>query len=78
VTKLREKRLLLEGCPGYFEHPFAKLADEKSFHGVLHCIEEECIMLMSAKPRENLPSWHSENFCLHVQKKHVKTFVIRA
>jgi hypothetical protein len=32
---------------------------------------------MSAKPRENLPSRHSENFCQHAQKKHVNTFVIR-
>jgi hypothetical protein len=23
---------------------------------ILHCIEEECKLLMSAKPRENLPS----------------------
>jgi hypothetical protein len=34
--------------------------------------------MMSVKPRENLPSWHSNNFCQDAQKKHVKTFVIRA
>ncbi len=34
--------------------------------------------MMSVKPRENLPSWHGNNFCQDAQKKHVKTFVIRA
>jgi hypothetical protein len=35
-------------------------------------------MQMSAKPREHLPSWQSENFCLDAQKEQVKTFVIGA
>ncbi len=35
-------------------------------------------MLMSAKPREHLPSWQSENFCQDMRKMHVKTFVTRA
>jgi hypothetical protein len=35
-------------------------------------------MLMSAKPRNNLPSWQSENFCQDARKMHVTTFLMRA
>ena len=42
---------------------------KRVLHGVLPFTEEECILLMSIKPRENLPLWQSENFCQHVQKK---------
>ncbi len=35
-------------------------------------------MLVSAKPREHLPSWKSDNFCQDARKMHVTTFVMRA
>ncbi len=35
-------------------------------------------MLMSAKPREHLPSWQSENFCQDTRKKRATTFVMCA
>jgi hypothetical protein len=65
-------------CAGYFAHPFVHSAFKKSSHGVLPFHEEECILLMSAEPRENLPSWQRENFCQDAQKEQVKTFVTRA
>jgi hypothetical protein len=51
---------------------------KRSAKGVLPFTEEKCIMLISAKPRENLPSWQSNNFCQDAQKEQVKTFVICA
>ena len=63
---------------GYFVHSFVNPVFKKSSSGVLPFTEEECIILISAKPRENLPSWQSDNFCQDAQKMHVTTFVTRA
>jgi hypothetical protein len=45
---------------------------------VLLFIEEQVIMQMSGKPRENLPSPRSENFCQKARKKRATTFVRHA
>ena len=65
-------------CNGYFRHPFVHPAYKRSTNNILSFHEGECIMQMSAKSRENLPSWQSENFCQNAQKEQVKTFVIGA
>jgi hypothetical protein len=57
-----------DGYAGHFTHSFVHPAFKKSTHGVLPFTEEECILLMSIKPREYLPLWQSDNFCQHVQK----------
>lgn len=67
----------LHACNGYFAHPFVNLVYKKNPNGVLPFLKEKCILLMSAKPRDNLPSLLSENFCQKAQKKHVTTFVTR-
>jgi hypothetical protein len=41
---------------------------KKSPNGVLPFLEEQCILLMSAKPRNHLPSWQSDNFCQDARK----------
>jgi hypothetical protein len=43
-----------DGYSGHFTHSFVHPAFKKSTHGVLPFTEEECILLMSIKPRENL------------------------
>jgi hypothetical protein len=50
----------------------------KSSRCVLLFIEEQVIMQMSGKPRENLPSPRSENFCQKARKKRATTFVRHA
>ncbi len=56
----------------------ANCFEKKSPYGILPFLKEAGIMLMSAKPREYLPSWQSENFCQVARKTHVTTFLWRA
>ena len=53
------KVAIITGYTGYFVHPFVNSAFERSCHNVLPYLEKRCILLMSAKPREHLPSWHA-------------------
>ena len=66
-----------DGYAGYFTHSIVHPVFKKSTNGVLSFSEEDCILLMSIKPREYLPLWQSDNLPT-CTKKHVTTFVTRA
>lgn len=62
----------------YSAHPLINPVCKKNSNTVLPFLQEQCIMLMSAKPHNNLPSWQSDNFCRDARKMHVTTFLIHA